>query len=333
MGRLVDKKEMQLIYENCIRVYNQEISANEACRLLAGKTNSSDASLKMYFVIYACMRKGTCYKMGTSAAFTRFLIENISKDNGQDSFFAALASAKQNAEYRISCGNEQPGIEATCRELIKEYELPITYEELNLFYGDKKPQEKKKKNPSQKRTKPQKEDIHMSITYGGITFEVKGTPKTVFSELKSFSKEILPKTIGILEKEIAPSQKNNRVIERQESPQKGNSLRERKKTLTPIGKQIRKNHPEVTKLSEKMDFKARMIPLMFLSDKENYQKVFSIHDIQKLMQDAIGELPEKKQIEDVFSRRADWFERVNQNPRKYILLDIAKDYARNILAE
>lgn len=334
MARLVDKKEMQVIYENCIRVFNQEISANEACKLLAGKTNSSESSLKMYFVIYACMRNGTCYKMGTSAAFTRFLIENIYKDNGQDAFFAALASAKQNAEYRISCGNEQPGIEATCRELIKEYELAITYEELNQYYGEKKPQEKKiKRKTPPKRTKPKKSDMHMTITYGGISFEVKGAPETVFSELKAFSKEVLPKTIGMLEKGIASAQNNNSKKEQKDIPRKGNVPRESKKPLTSIGKRIRKNHPEITSLSEKMDFKARMIPLMFLSDKANYQKVFSIHDIQMLMQDAIGEMPEKKQIEDVFSRRTDWFEKVNQNPRKYKLLDIAKDYARNILAE
>lgn len=280
------------------------------------------------------MRKGTCYKMGTSAAFTRFLIENIYKDNGHDALFAALASAKQNAEYRISCGNEQPGIEATCRELIKEYELPITYEQLDQFYGDKKPQGKKiKRKTPQKRTKPLNPDMHMSITYGGISFEVKGTPETVFSELKAFSKEVLPKTISMLEKESFPSQQSNSKKENKKAQQKDNTPRESKKTLASIGKRIRRNHPAITKLSEKMDFKARMIPLMFLSDKADYQKVFSIHDIQMLMQDAIGEMPEKKQIEDVFSRRADWFEKVNQNPRKYKLLDIAKDYARNILAE
>ena len=51
------------------------------------------------------------------------------------------------------------------------------------------------------------------------------------------------------------------------------------------------------------------------------------------MRDAINETPEKKQVEDVLLRRADWFEKVNNNPRKYRLQDIAKDYARNILSE
>ncbi len=170
----------------------------------------------------------------------------------------------------------------------------------------------------------------MSITYGGISFEAQGSPETVLNELKSFSKEILHKTIGFLEKEIPIPQKDTKK-EQKETLQKERTLQKRKKSVTSIGKRICKKFPEIKKLSEKMDFKARMIPLMFLSDRANYQKEFSISDIQELMRDSLGEIPEKKQIEDVFSRRADWFEKVNKNPRKYKLLDIAKDYARETL--
>ena len=105
-----------------------------------------------------------------------------------------------------------------------------------------------------------------------------------------------------------------------------------KKVPVSVGNKIISKHPDVVSLSSKMDFKALMIPLLFLSDEENYQKVFSIHDIQQIMLDALGEHAEKKQIEDVFARRPDWFEKVNQNPRKYKLLDVAKDYARNVLS-
>lgn len=82
-----------------------------------------------------------------------------------------------------------------------------------------------------------------------------------------------------------------------------------------------------------MDFKARMIPLLYLSEQARLQTTFTIRDIQAIMRDSLGEEVDKRQIEDVFSRRPDWFEKVNQNPRQYRLLDIAKDYARNILAE
>ena len=76
-----------------------------------------------------------------------------------------------------------------------------------------------------------------------------------------------------------------------------------------------------------------MIPLLFLADKHRFQKEFSIRDIIQIMMDVLSENASKKQVEDVFLRRADWFEKVNQNPRKYKLLATAKDYARNILAE
>ena len=150
MSRLVDKEEMQRIYEHCVLVYNHEITAADACAMLRGKTNASEASLKMYFDIYSHMRQGTCYKMGTSAAFTRYLIEHIYEDNGNDALIRALASAKQNSDYRISCGNPQPGIEATCREIIKDYNLPISYEELDDYYGSDRSKNRKKRIPSKK---------------------------------------------------------------------------------------------------------------------------------------------------------------------------------------
>ena len=51
------------------------------------------------------------------------------------------------------------------------------------------------------------------------------------------------------------------------------------------------------------------------------------------MYDSLGEIADKKTIDSVFTKRAEWFDKVSNNPRKYVLLDTAKDYARNILYE
>lgn len=342
MSRLVDEREMRLIYDGCVSVYNNEITASAASKDLVQKTPSSEASLKMYFNIYACMRGGTCYKMGTSASFTRFLIVNIFKDNGQEALFKALASAKQNAEYRISCGNEQPGIEATCRELINELDLPITYEELNQFYGEKQPREKKprEKKPREKKLPKTKKasnllsgsakELSMSVSYGSISFKASGPVDTVLQQLKEFSSEVLPTAAAIMMTNVPTSGKEKKADKKQPRNRKTPTP---KKASVSIGNKIITKHPDVVSLSSKMDFKARMIPLLFLSDEGKYQKVFSIRDIQQIMLDALGEHAEKKQIEDVFARRPEWFEKVNQNPRKYKLLEIAKDYARNVLSE
>lgn len=332
MNRLVDKNEMQLIYDYCIRVYGKELSANAACNLLAGKTNASPASLKMYFVIYASMRKGFCYKMGTSAAFTRFLIEKIYEDNGYDAFLIALASAKQNAEYRIACGNEQPGIEETCRALINEHATQITYEELNRYYAEKS-HNVNTRNTIRRNTSINNTEMCISIKYGGVSFEAKGTVETVLTELQSFSNQVLVKTVASVKKRILLSQSRSNGDSGVSSSKIDNCFSEKDTNNISVGKRICESHPEIKKLVGKKDFKARMIPLLFLSDEEKYQDIFSIHDIQLLMKDAIEEYPEKKQIEDVFFRRQDWFEKVCQNPRKYKLLNIAKDYARNILNE
>lgn len=102
MAKLDNPQEMKLIYDTCRQVFLNKLSPKVACKLIEGKTSSSMSSLLMYLNIYACMRKGICYKMGTSAAFTKYLAENIYSDNGQEAMLIALAAAKQNAEYRIS---------------------------------------------------------------------------------------------------------------------------------------------------------------------------------------------------------------------------------------
>lgn len=63
---------MENIYEAAKKVYNRQITTEAAVRELMIKTEAKEASLKMYFNIYVYMRKGKCYKLGTSAKFTKF---------------------------------------------------------------------------------------------------------------------------------------------------------------------------------------------------------------------------------------------------------------------
>ena len=339
MPRLNDPQEMSLIYEKCKQVYSGEITRKEACSQLQGKTVAAMSSLNMYFDIYASMRKGTCYKMGTSAPFTSFLIESIYSDFGLDAFLTALTAAKKNAEYRISCGNPQPGIEAVCRELIAKHNLTITYDELEGYKSESteaktkptaNPEKKKEtsKKPSRREKTKGRGSLVMQITYGSIKFKAEGTPTTVLKQLKQFSNTILPKAANTLEQGI------NKVAKQKDKNRKQTA----KAVPVPTtkkkdGELIKEKYPQISDLQTKMDFKARMIPLLYLAEKYDLRNEFSIKDIQDLMKDTLGENAEKKQIEDVFARRAEWFEKTNNNPRKYKLLDVARDYSINIIGE
>ena len=71
-------EDMKKIYEAAKDVFEHKISATKAVASLIGSfPGSSEASLKMYFSIYGYMRQGKCYKKGTNAGFTKFLLENI----------------------------------------------------------------------------------------------------------------------------------------------------------------------------------------------------------------------------------------------------------------
>ena len=337
MVRLVDPNEMELIYEKCKQVYLKEVSPKEACSQLKGRTNASESSLNMYFKIYECMRNGTCYKMGTSAAFTKFLIERISKEFGQEAMVTALSSAKQNSGYRISCDNEQPGIETVCRELIADYHLPVQYEELPEYKDNgikrvsrkqqnKNTAKKNSKNKNAKNTNKSKNSIKIDISYGTIDFHAEGTPRTVIKELKVFSNKVLPQTLASLD-----NQNSEKATRKKKKGTTTNNTKAIKKQNQPNYIILKNKYPGIEELSQKMDFKARMIPLMFLSEESKLKSEFSIQDIQILLFEILGENAGKKEIEDVLTRRAEWFEKTNQAPRKYKLLDTARDYSRNIL--
>lgn len=131
MSRLLnDKTEMEEIYRAAVEVFEKRMSKGKAIDSLKDKTGASQASLAMYIDIYTAMRNGNCYKMGTSAAFTKYLLEKIYEDNGESALLLALKAAKSQAIYRISVNNEQVGIEKVCREVIDQYHLDVRYEDI-----------------------------------------------------------------------------------------------------------------------------------------------------------------------------------------------------------
>ena len=141
MGRrLTDPVEMQLIYNVSKDVYDGKYTvAYELC-LLKGKVTGTDSSLKMYFNIYSCMRKGKCYKMGTSESFTRFLLTSIYHDFGKEAYINALTAVKGNYTYRESVKNSQPGLVKACKDSITSCGLDIEFENIPIsnFIVEKK---------------------------------------------------------------------------------------------------------------------------------------------------------------------------------------------------
>ena len=58
MAFVLEKKEdMKNIYEMAKKVYDRQISADKTATVLGKKTEAKASSLKMYFNIYASMRK------------------------------------------------------------------------------------------------------------------------------------------------------------------------------------------------------------------------------------------------------------------------------------
>lgn len=138
MAFILDKLEdMENIYEAAKKVYDRQITAETAVRELMTKTEAKEASLKMYFNIYAYMRRGKCYKHGTSAKFTKFLLEQIYIEFGQKAFETAVSATKLHSEYRASVNNEQPGIAKVCKEIIAEKGIDLNYDDLPSFQEEK----------------------------------------------------------------------------------------------------------------------------------------------------------------------------------------------------
>lgn len=127
-------EDMEKIYQAAKKVYDHEITKEEAAKGLMTQTKAKAASLKMYFDIYACMRKGKCYKLGTSAKFTKFLLEQIYSEFGYRALITAITAAKCHSEYRASVNNEQPGIAKVCKDVIREKCIDLDYESLPSYH-------------------------------------------------------------------------------------------------------------------------------------------------------------------------------------------------------
>ncbi len=136
MAFVLDKQDdMKNIYEAAKKVYNREITSEHAIQELVIKTGARAASLQMYFNIYKYMREGKCYKMGTSAGFTKYLLEKIYDEFGEEALCTALMAVKLHAGYRESVNNSQPGIEKICREIIDEKEVGFDYNFLPEYHN------------------------------------------------------------------------------------------------------------------------------------------------------------------------------------------------------
>ncbi len=127
---LSDPKEMQIIYEISKDVYEGRYAVAYALRSLNGKVKGTQSSLRMYFNIYSCMRKAKCYKMGTSEAFTKFLLNSIYHDTGLDAYINAIIAVKGNYAYRESVNNKQPGLIRACQESIRECHVDLIFDEI-----------------------------------------------------------------------------------------------------------------------------------------------------------------------------------------------------------
>lgn len=195
----------------------------------------------------------------------------------------------------------------------------------------------------------------------GVSFEAEGDPKTVVAQEKLFAKEILPSALAAVEHIVSfqpkePARKEPKASSKKnpKAPSKKETTAKKKRTsvdrrgtgkpvtdektvnehglsVTP-GEFLKSNHKDaLILLSEKMDFKAKMIPLLYLVMEAKIQNDFSIREVQALIMDTLAEDAPKKKIVDVFERRKEWFKKTKNNPRRYTLLSIAKDYARNVL--
>lgn len=150
--------EMQMIYDAAKNVYNGKYSVQYAISLLNDKVFATKASLKMYFNIYACMRNAQCYKMGTSEAFTKFLLNNIYSDFGKEVYYNALCAVKGNYLYRQSVNNPQPGLLRACYSSIEECNIDINFDEVPAAKFSYANQEKINEAPMK---------LYKSLEYGG----------------------------------------------------------------------------------------------------------------------------------------------------------------------
>ncbi len=319
MSKFDNPIEMERVYSACKDVYSRSSTKNEAIAKLRGKTSASDSSLALYFDIYSKMREGMIYKRGTSEAFTRYLIEKIYEDEGESEAIKALLAAKKQSEYRKSVDNEQPGIEYVCKEIIKNYNIPITYQDLDDYNYETKPNNgstRKKTNNKKSNNNPQ---LRITMDYGKLHAEFEGDEKSVTKEVDAFFLKILP-NININNGKKKTTKKGSSTSKKVKSKSKDN-----------VEKKLIENHPNIIDLKNRFDFKAKMIPIMYLLTYDNLKEEFTVNEIQRIMTYVLNQDISNKDINKVLSTKSDWFCVIPGSPKKYKLLDIGMDYARNIL--
>lgn len=193
MGRgLSDPKEMQLIYDVSKDVYDGKYAAAYALKFLKGKVKGTDSSLKMYFNIFSCMRKGNCYKMGTSEPFTKFLLNSIYRDFGKTDYINAITAVKGNYAYRESVNNTQPGLIRACIESISECGLNLVYEDIptaSILSEGRRiiPEGKKRKTPEIKR-------VHIMGENSDCKYTIEGESPvsyTIHTESADFNADVM----------------------------------------------------------------------------------------------------------------------------------------------
>lgn len=193
MGRgLSDPKEMQIIYDVSKEVYDGKYAVAYALKFLKGKVKGTDSSLKMYFNIFSCMRKGKCYKMGTSEPFTKYLLNSIYRDFGKADYINAITAVKGNYAYRESVNNTQPGLIRACTESISECGLDLAYEDIPtasiVSEGQRIiPEERKRKTPEIK-------GVHIMGKSNDYKYTVEGKSPvsyTIHTESADFNADVM----------------------------------------------------------------------------------------------------------------------------------------------
>ena len=127
---LNDPFKMEKIYKAAKNIYEGKYPEEFALLELEGNVEGTVSSLKMYFDIFKYMMNAKCYKMGTSKAFTKFLLNHIFRDYGIDAYKNALSAVKGNYEYRNSVNNPQPGLIKACEESLIECGVEISLDEI-----------------------------------------------------------------------------------------------------------------------------------------------------------------------------------------------------------
>ena len=195
MGRgLSDPKEMQIIYDVSKDVYDGKYAVAYALKFLKGKVKGTDSSLKMYFNIFSCMRKGKCYKMGTSEPFTKFLLNSIYRDFGKTDYINAITAVKGNLAYRESVNNAQPGLIRACTESISECGFVV-----NFIYNPPPPasivSESRRILPERKKSKtPEIKGVHIMSENSDYKYTIEGESPisyTIDSESGDFNADVM----------------------------------------------------------------------------------------------------------------------------------------------